>query len=90
MFEQINIEKTVYGNGENLLRCGNVMALPAEIRALYGKAQCVYADPPFMTGEKFMRRRPYGEQGRRMRISIPGKRNTFGCCAGWSERRRSC
>ena len=63
MFEQTNVEKTVYGSGEDLLIRGNAMAMPEKIRALYGKAQCVYLDPPFMTGEKFMRRRPYGEQG---------------------------
>ena len=63
MFEQVNINREVIGAGENLLVCGNVMALPQEIRDLAGKAQCVYLDPPFMTGEKFMRRRPYGEQG---------------------------
>ena len=63
MFEQINVDREIFGQGENLLRCGNVMALPDEFRALYGQAQCVYLDPPFMTGEKFMRRRPYGEQG---------------------------
>ena len=60
MFEQVKAEKEVFGNGENLLVCGSVMKLPDEIRALAGKAQCVYVDPPFMTGEKFMRRRPYG------------------------------
>ncbi len=63
MFEQVNIEREVFGNGENLLMRGNVMALPPEFRNLTGKAQCVYLDPPFMTGEKFMRRRPYGEAG---------------------------
>ena len=63
MFEQIQIQKEIFGEGENLLRCGSAMALPKEIRALYGKAQCVYLDPPFMTGEKYMRRRPYGEKG---------------------------
>ncbi|MBR6965833.1 MAG: hypothetical protein IKH81_01940 [Clostridia bacterium] len=63
MFEQISVEKEVFGQGENLLRCSNALAMPEEIRALYGQAQCVYVDPPFMTGEKFMRRRPYGEQG---------------------------
>ena len=63
MFEQVNVEREVFGNGENLLMRGNVMALPQEIRDLAGQAQCVYLDPPFMTGEKFMRSRPYGEQG---------------------------
>ena len=63
MFEQVSVEREVFGNGENLLMRGNVMALPQEMRDLAGKAQCVYLDPPFMTGEKFMRSRPYGEQG---------------------------
>ena len=63
MFEQVKIEREVFGTGENLLVCGSVMKLPEEIRALQGTAQCVYVDPPFMTGEKFMRRRPYGEKG---------------------------
>ena len=63
MVEQVRVDREVFGNGENLLICGSVMKLPDEIRALAGKAQCVYVDPPFMTGEKFMRRRPYGEKG---------------------------
>ena len=71
MFEQVNINREVIGAGENLLVCGNVMALPQEIRDLAGKAQCVYLDPPFMTGEKFMRRRPYGEQGWRTGTPAP-------------------
>ena len=31
--------------------------------ALKGQAQCVYIDPPFMTGENFKRRRFFGESG---------------------------
>ncbi len=71
MFEQIGIEKEVFGSGENLLQCGNVMSLPQTFRALAGKAQCVYLDPPFMTGERFMRRRPYGEAGWRTGSPAP-------------------
>ena len=63
VFSQVRVDREVFGNGENLLVCGSVMKLPEEIRALQGKAQCVCVDPPFMTGEKFMRRRPYGEKG---------------------------
>ena len=63
MYEQIGIEKTVYGAGENLLITGSVMKPPREVRALAGRAQCVYADPPFMTGDAFQRKRPYGEKG---------------------------
>ena len=63
MAEQVKVDREIFGNGENLLVCGSVMKLPDEIRALAGKVQCVYVDPPFMTGEKFMRRRPYGEKG---------------------------
>ena len=70
-WEQVSVDREVFGQGENLLRCGNVMSMPDDIRALYGQAQCVYLDPPFMTGEKFMRRRPYGEQGWRTGTPSP-------------------
>ena len=63
MAEQVKVNREIFGTGENLLLCGSVMRLPEEFRALAGKIQCVYVDPPFMTGEKFMRRRPYGEKG---------------------------
>ena len=63
MYEQVPIQRTVYGPGENLLILGSVMKPPKELKALRGKAQCVYADPPFMTGEAFSRKRPYGEKG---------------------------
>ena len=71
MGEQVKVDRTVYGNGENLLVCGSVMKLPDEIRALAGTVQCVYVDPPFMTGEKFMRRRPYGEKGWKTGVPSP-------------------
>ena len=63
MYKQIRVEREVFGNGENLLTCGSVLNLPEEMQALKGKVQCVYVDPPFMTGEKFTRRRPFGETG---------------------------
>ena len=63
MYKQVRVTREVFGNGENLLVCGNVMKLPEEIRALAGKVQCVYADPPFMTGDHFDRSRPYGTKG---------------------------
>jgi len=63
MTEQVKADREVFGNGENLLACGSVMKLPEEFRALAGKAQCVYADPPFMTGDRFDRSRPYGTKG---------------------------
>ena len=71
MTEQVRVDREVFGNGENLLVCGSVMKLPEEIRALAGMAQCVYVDPPFMTGEKFMRRRAYGEKGWRTGTPSP-------------------
>ena len=63
MYKQVKVNREVLGNGENLLICGSVMKLPDEIRALAGKVQCVYADPPFMTGDHFDRSRPYGTKG---------------------------
>ena len=71
MFEQVSVNREVFGAGENRLICGNVMSLPDEVRAMYGKIQCVYLDPPFMTGERFMRRRPYGEKGWRTGAPAP-------------------
>ena len=100
MFEQIGIEKEVFGSGENLLQCGNVMSLPQTFRALAGKAQCVYLDPPFMTGERFMRRRPYGEAGWRTGSPAPrypayedrytGEKEYCIWTGGWRLRRGSC
>ncbi len=63
MFRQIPVRREVFGGGENLLVCGDVMELPEEIRALAGRVQCVYVDPPFMTGERFTRSRPFGTRG---------------------------
>ena len=71
MAVQVRVEREVFGSGENLLVCGSVMKLPAEISALAGTAQCVCLDPPFMTGEKFMRRRPYGEKGWKTGVPSP-------------------
>ena len=63
MVEQVEVGREVYGSGENLLLCGSVERLPAELLALEGKVQCVYLDPPFMSGDHYARRRPYGEKG---------------------------
>ena len=71
MIEQVRVDREVFGSGSDLLVCGSVMKLPEEIRALAGMAQCVYVDPPFMTGEKFMRRRAYGEKGWRTGTPSP-------------------
>ena len=80
MFEQVNVQKSVYGAGENLLICGDVMQLPKEIRGMNGKAQCVYLDPPFLTGKAFSRKRPYGEKGWRKgspTLELPGYEDRF-------------
>ena len=63
MFTAVRADREVYGNGESLLMCGSLMRLPEEWKTLEGRVQCVYADPPFRTGEKFYRRRPYGAAG---------------------------
>ena len=63
MFEQVTVNREVFGNGENLLICGNILKPPEEIKALAGKVQCVYVDPPFMTGDHYERSRPYGTKG---------------------------
>lgn len=63
MFESTVAVKQIYGNGQNLLVCGNSMGDIPEKNALYGTAQCVYVDPPFMTGTRFSRKRPFGKNG---------------------------
>jgi len=100
MFEQVKVDREVFGSGENLLICGSVMKLPEEIRALQGKAQCVYVDPPFMTGEKFMRRRPYGKKGWKTGTPSPrypayedrytSENSICGCCGVSSPSERAC
>lgn len=64
MFESINITREIIGNGASLLLCGNGAGeLPPELAAYEGKVQCVYVDPPFMTGGTFARRRRFGQKG---------------------------
>lgn len=63
MLEQRSVRREVIGTGENLLvQADGAGALP-ELDALAGQVQCVYLDPPFMTGERFVRRRRYGAEG---------------------------
>lgn len=63
MFKQTTLSREIYGLGNILLLEGN-SSQPMEALAPYaGKAQCVYIDPPFMTGETFQRKRPWGEEG---------------------------
>lgn len=64
MFEPISIRRESIGTEESLLLCGNgADTLPAEVAAYAGKVQCVYLDPPFMTGGTFTRRRRFGQKG---------------------------
>lgn len=64
MFELIDIHREVSGKGENLLLCANGAGpLPSELEPLLGQVQCVYIDPPFMTGDSFARRRCFGQKG---------------------------
>ena len=80
MYQQITVNRTLYGHGENLLVLGNAQKPPKEIRELRGKVQCIYLDPPFMTGEAFRRKRPYGEKGWRRgspSLSLSGYEDRF-------------
>ena len=63
MFEQVQAIREVTGAGENLLLCGDSTAPLPELTPFLGKVQCVYLDPPFMTGDAFTRRRRYGAKG---------------------------
>ena len=57
------MKKTVYGDGEDQLLQGDGARLPRDILDRAGQIQCVYLDPPFMTGKAFRRKRPWGEAG---------------------------
>ncbi len=64
MFEPINVAREVTGQGRDLLLCGDGSAPLHGLLADYAeKAQCVYIDPPFMTGDTFTRRRRFGQSG---------------------------
>ena len=74
MFEQIRVDRQIFGKGEDLLVCGNSSLPIGAMGALKGKVQCVYVDPPFRTGEKFERRRPFGAKGWKTGSPAPGYR----------------
>lgn len=64
MLESISISREIFGQGENLLLCASGAGeLPPELEGLDGQVQCVYIDPPFMTGDTFTRRRRFGQKG---------------------------
>lgn len=64
MFEKVYASREYIGDGGSLLLCGDGAGqLPPEVAAYEGKVQCVYIDPPFMTGGVFTRRRRFGQKG---------------------------
>ena len=64
MFEAVNVSREIIGQGRNLFLCADGSAPLSGCLAEYaGQAQCVYIDPPFMTGERFTRRRRFGDAG---------------------------
>ncbi len=64
MFEAVSVAREVTGNGRNLLLCGDGSApLGGPLAGYAAQAQCVYIDPPFMTGDSFTRRRCFGQSG---------------------------
>ena len=71
MFEQIQVIRETTGSGENLLLCADGASALPELKPYKGKVQCVYLDPPFMTGDKFVRRRRYGAKGWRTGTPAP-------------------
>lgn len=71
MFEQIDIIRETTGSGESLLLCADGASALPELKPYKGKVQCVYLDPPFMTGDKFVRRRRFGAKGWRTGSPAP-------------------
>ena len=76
MFEPVAIDR-LNCSGESLLLLADAAA---PIGELSGKVQAVYVDPPFMTGESYIRRRPFGEEGWRTgkpRLEMPAYSDRF-------------
>ena len=71
MVEQVDIRRETAGKGRSLLICADGSKDVPELRDYEGKAQCVYIDPPFMTGERFARRRRFGTPGWRTGRPVP-------------------
>lgn len=80
MFIKANVRREILQSTESLLLQGDGSSASDMLRAHAGQAQCVYIDPPFMTGEKFSRKRFYGEAGWRtgkQAIQLPGYSDQF-------------
>ena len=64
MFEAVSVSREITGQGTNMLLCADGSAPLSGVLANYAaQAQCVYIDPPFMTGDSFTRRRRFGQSG---------------------------
>lgn len=64
MFEAVSVNREITGQGANILLCADgSVPLSGVLADHAGKAQCVYIDPPFMTGDSFTRRRRFGQAG---------------------------
>ena len=64
MFESVSVTREIMGQGRNLLLCADGSApLSGALAGYAAQAQCVYIDPPFMTGDSFTRRRRFGQSG---------------------------
>ena len=86
MFRLADANTAVFGEGRNRLFCLDA-ANPGEALAIYeGQAQTVYLDPPFMTGESFLRRRPFGEENWRtgkLNAAYPAYPDRFASRESW-------
>ena len=79
MFRPIPVERLIFGAGEHRIVCGDALSCPA-LDEYAGKAQAVYADPPFMTGDQLDGKRPFGEDGWRSgkpTVALPGFSDRF-------------
>ncbi|MBR6027557.1 MAG: site-specific DNA-methyltransferase [Clostridia bacterium] len=63
MFERTEVSRLVIGSGRDELLCLDVSLPQDALAAHQGKAQFVYMDPPFLTGDTFALRRPFGTTG---------------------------
>ena len=80
MFIKSDVRREILQSTQSILLQGDGSSAGDMLRAHAGQAQCVYIDPPFMTGEKFGRKRFYGETGWRLgkqAIQLPGYSDQF-------------
>ncbi len=62
MFRQISCAGAVFGEGRDLLLQADASRPMPALADYAGRVQAVYLDPPFLTGERYVRKHAFGEE----------------------------